>query len=91
MQRRLQGTFFMFWLGLDDFFLHAAFGADPTKAPLTTTQLSRGNMDAAIGALLGSNPNLKGVVGNFPNIFKMPHFTSVTYNPVPLDAAQRQH
>jgi hypothetical protein len=27
----------MFWLGLDDFFLHAAYGGDPTKAPLTPT------------------------------------------------------
>jgi hypothetical protein len=82
-----QGTFFMFWLGLDDFFLHAAFGADPTKAPLTSNGAFAGQYNAAIGALLGSNPNLKGVVGNFPNIFAMPHFTSVTYNPVPLDVA----
>jgi hypothetical protein len=82
-----QGTFFMFWLGLDDFFLHAAFGADPTKAPLTANAAFTGQYNAAIGALLGSNPNLKGVVGNFPDIFKMPHFTSVSYKPVPLDAA----
>ena len=81
------GTFFMFWLGLDDFFLHAAFGADPTKAPLTANAAFAGQYNAAIGALLGSNPNLKGVVGNFPDIFKMPHFTSVTYKPVPLNAA----
>ena len=80
------GTFFMFWLGLDDFFLHAAFGADPTKAPLTSNPAFAGQYNAAIGALLGSNPNLKGVVGNFPDIFVMPHFTSVAYNAVPLDA-----
>src|SRR6202008_4417609 len=29
----------------------------------------------------------KGVVGNFPDIFAMPHFTSVSYKPVPLNAA----
>jgi len=86
------GTFFMFWLGLDDFFLHAAFGGDPTKAPLTaaTGGLPNGfdgQYPAAVGSLLASNPNLKGVVGNFPDIFKMPHFTSVVYNPIPLDAA----
>ncbi len=86
------GTFFLFWLGLDDFFLHAAFGADPTKAPLTpATGAGAASFDlqygAAIGALLGSNANLKGVVGNFPDIFKMPHFTAVAYNPIPLDAA----
>ncbi|MBL7873697.1 MAG: hypothetical protein JNM78_18910 [Cyclobacteriaceae bacterium] len=86
------GTFFMFYLGLDDFFLYAAFGGDPTKAPLTPASGAGANgfdvqYGAAIGALLGSNANLKGVVGNFPDIFKMPHFTSVTYNAIPLDAA----
>jgi hypothetical protein len=86
------GSFFLFWLGLDDFFLHAAFGGDPTKAPLTpATGAGAASFDlqygGAIQALLGSNPNLKGVVGNFPDIFKMPHFTSVAYNPIPLDAA----
>jgi hypothetical protein len=32
------------------------------------------------------NPAAKGVVANFPNIFKMPHFTSVAWNVIPLDA-----
>ncbi|MEQ1585304.1 MAG: hypothetical protein ABL895_05455 [Cyclobacteriaceae bacterium] len=81
------GSFFLFWLGLDDFFLHAAFGADPTKAPLTSGGAFTAQYGAALGALLGSNANLKGVVGNFPDIFKMPHFTAVAYNPIPLDAA----
>jgi hypothetical protein len=81
------GTFFMFWLGLDDFFLYAAYGADPTKAPFTTSGNFSAQYSGAIGALLASNPDLKGVVGNFPDIFVMPHFTSVTYNPIPLDAA----
>src|SRR5688572_31151562 len=84
------GTFVMFWLGLDDFFLHAAFGGDPTKAPLTPTGPLPTGFDgqyaAAVGSLLASNPNLKGVVGNFPNIFAMPHFRAVAWNPIPLDA-----
>src|SRR5688572_877943 len=85
------GTFFLFWLGLDDFFLYAAYGGDPTKAPLTPTGPLPTGFDgqyaAAVGSLLASNPELKGVVGNFPNIFAMPHFRSVVWNPVPLDAA----
>lgn len=80
------GSFFLFWLGMDDFLLHAAFGGDPTKAPLTTAPAFQGQYGAAIGALLGSSPNLKGVVVNFPSIFVMPHFTSVKWNPIPLDA-----
>lgn len=85
------GSFFLFYLGLDDFFLHAAFGGDPTRAPLTPATGGLpygfdGQYAAAVGSLLMSNPNLKGVVGNFPNIFAMPHFTAVAYNPIPLDA-----
>ncbi len=82
-----QPTFFMLWLGLDDFFLYAAFGGDPSKAPLNSSGAFAAQYGAAINALLGSNPNLKGVIGNFPDIFVMPHFTSVAYNPIPLDAA----
>ncbi len=81
------GSFFLFWLGLDDFFLHAAFGGDPTRAPLTSTAAFEAQYGIAVGSLLGSNPNLKGVVVNFPSIFVMPHFTSVTWNALPLDAA----
>ncbi len=84
------GTFFMFWLGLDDFFLHAAFGGDPAKAPLTSATAFGFQYGAAIGSLLASNPALKGVVGNFPSIFSMPHFTSVAWNAIPLDAATAQ-
>jgi hypothetical protein len=82
------GSFFLFWLGLDDFFLYAAYGGDETKAPLTSTGAFTAYYNAALSpstGLLASNPNLKGVVGNFPDIFKMPHFTAVSYNPIPLD------
>ncbi|MBX2941204.1 MAG: hypothetical protein KF860_02565 [Cyclobacteriaceae bacterium] len=79
------GTFFMFWLGLDDFFLHAAFGGDPAKAPLTSSGAFSAQYGFAIGGML-TDPNIKGVVGNFPDIFKMPHFTAVAWNALPLDA-----
>ncbi len=87
------GTFYLFWLGLDDFFLYAAFGGDPTKAPLTPAGTFAARFNAA---LLTASPNTglltvdatsKAVIGNFPDIFVMPHFTAVAYNPIPLDAA----
>lgn len=81
------GSFFLFWLGMDDYLLHAAFGGDPAKAPLTTAGAFDAQYKLAVNSLLGSNANLKGVVVNYPNIFKMPHFTSVLWNPIPLDAA----
>jgi hypothetical protein len=86
-----QPTFLLFWLGMDDFLLHAAFGGDPAKAPLTVaTGGGPTNFDfqfsAALQSILAANPNTEAVVGNFPNIFAMPHFTSVKWNPIPLDA-----
>jgi hypothetical protein len=83
---------------MDDYLLHAAFGANTdastpasTRPPLTVaTGGTPANFDyqftAAITIMLSSNANLKGVVANFPDVFVMPHFTSVTYNPIPLDA-----
>jgi hypothetical protein len=85
------GTFFMDWLGMDDFMLNAAFGGDNTKAPITPVDGGVGVGFSAtynyIVSILLTNPSTKGVVGNFPSIFAMPHFTSVTYNALPLDAA----
>lgn len=83
-------TFFMFWVGMDDYLLHAAFGGDPTKAPLTPVEGGVGTGFAAtyayaVSTILGSNPTLEGVVANFPSVFALPHFTSVPYNPIPMD------
>jgi lysophospholipase L1-like esterase len=82
------GTFILVWLGLDDFFLHAAYGGDPALAPLTSaadfqTRFGAVFLHPAIG-LFTVKPTLKGVVANLPNIFTMPHFTSVPYNAIPM-------
>jgi len=82
------GTFFLFYAGLDDFFLYAAYGGDKNYAPLTSAGTFTAYYNAAINTLLASNSNLKGVVGNFPDIFSMPHFTAVRYNPIPLLQSQ---
>ncbi len=85
------GTFFLFWAGMDDFFLYAAFGGDEELAPLTPPNAGFPTgfdfrFGAAITSVLASDDELEGVVGNFPDVFKMPHFTAVSYNPIPLDA-----
>lgn len=84
-------TFFMFWLGMDDYLLHAAYGGDASKAPLTPVEGGIGvgftaTYNAAIGNILMSDSELKGVIANFPSVFALPHFTAVPYNPVPLSA-----
>ncbi|MDQ2657837.1 MAG: hypothetical protein M3Y60_10485 [Bacteroidota bacterium] len=86
-------TFILFWMGMDDYLLHAAFGGDPTKAPLTPIEGGIGTgftstYGAAIGNILASDANLKGVVANFPSVFALPHFTSIPYNPVPMSEAE---
>lgn len=90
------GTFFSFWLGMDDVLLHAAFGGDDTKAPLTpfdyvspTNPGFKNLYNSAINAVL-ANPTLEGVVANYPDIFVMPHFTAVPWNAIPLNAADAQ-
>jgi len=81
------GTSFMSWLGMDDFLLYAVYGGDPTLAPITASNVFNTQYTLAIGAITTTFPEVKGVLGNFPNIFVMPHFTSVTWNAIPLDAA----
>jgi hypothetical protein len=85
------GTTALVWLGLDDFLLYAAFGADATKAPLTDPTTFGSYFGAVFGhpsiGMLTLNPNLKAVVGNLPDIFTMPYFTSVSYKPIPLPQA----
>ncbi len=80
------GTFFLFWLGMDDVLLHAAFGGDPSKAPLTSLTDFTNQYNFAIGNVL-ANPTLEGVIANYPDLLVMPHFTSVKWNAIPLDAA----
>lgn len=80
------GTFFSFWLGMDDVLLYAAFGGDHTKAPLTSVSDFTNQYNFAIGNIL-ANPSLEGVVANYPDLFSMPHFTSIPWNAIPLDAA----
>lgn len=85
-------TFLMFWVGMDDYLLHAALGGDATKAPLTPVEGGVGvgftaTYNAAIATIFGPNPDLKGVIANFPSVFALPHFTAVTWNAIPLDAA----
>ena len=90
------GTFFLFWLGMDDIMLNAAFGGDASKAPLSSFDFVSASdpgwknlYNSAINGLL-ANPTLKGVVANYPDLFTMPHFTLVEWNAIPLPAAKAE-
>ena len=83
-------TFLLFWMGMDDYLLHAAFGGDG-RAPLTPVEGGIGagfaaTYGAAIASFMAPNANLKGVVANFPSVFALPYFNLVPYNPIPMSA-----
>jgi hypothetical protein len=82
------GTFLVIWLGTDDVLGHATNGADQADVtkPLTEVNAFTAAYGNAINQLLGANTSAKGIVANIPNVTSLPHFTTVPYNPIPLDA-----
>lgn len=82
-----QGSFFLFFLGNNDVLGYATTGGSGA-IPLTSEAAFQGQYNSAINSLLNSNPNLKGVIGNIPDVTSIPFFFTVTYNAVSLTADQ---
>ncbi|HEY5748485.1 MAG TPA: hypothetical protein VIU12_20590 [Chryseolinea sp.] len=80
------GTFLTFWLGNDDVLGYATAGAS-VAVPLTTNDDFTSRYNSALTAMLSASPNAKGVVANIPDVTSLPFFSTVAYNPIPLDAA----
>ncbi|PNQ74947.1 G-D-S-L family lipolytic protein [Hanstruepera neustonica] len=79
-----QPTFFSLWIGNNDVLGYALSGGDGTS-PIT----DQPTFDFAISTLITTltSQGAKGVVANIPYVTDITHFTTVPYNPVPLDAA----
>lgn len=79
------GTFFTFWLGNNDVLGYATAGGSPagTLTPKATFEALYNN---ALTEMLSANTTSKGAVANIPNVTNIPFFTTVKYNPIPLDA-----
>ena len=77
-------TFFSLWIGNNDVLGYATSGGDGSSS--ITDQPT---FDFAITTLVSTltSGGAKGVIANIPNVTDIPHFTTVPYNPVPLDAA----
>jgi hypothetical protein len=77
-------TFFSLWIGNNDVLGYATTGGDGTD-PITDPAL----FAQAYGGLIATltSGGAKGVVANIPYVTSIPHFTTVSHNPVPLDAA----
>lgn len=77
-------TFFSLWIGGNDVLGYALTGGDGTN-PITPTNTFNGAYNTIASQLAAGGR--KGVVANLPYVGSLPHFTTVPYNPVPLDAA----
>ncbi len=80
------GTFFSFWLGNNDVLGYAASGAT-NEAIFTDAAVFKIQYHAALEALL-TDPNIKGVVANIPDVTGIPYFTTVPYNAITLGQEQ---
>lgn len=80
-----QPTFFAFWLGNNDVLGFAAGGGDDNGVPITSQEDFAFRYNASISTMLGTYPDLKGVVGNIPNVLAVPYFNLIPYNAIPLD------
>lgn len=81
-----QPTFVLFWGGNNDVLGYAISGAT-NEALLTSEADFQTRYNIIISSILGSSETVKAVIGNVPDITSIPHFTTVKYNNIPLDAA----
>ena len=83
------GSFFIYWLGGNDVLGYATQGAIGSENGPNPNDMSPvGNFELefnlAIAALMA---NGKGIIANVPSIQDIPHFTTVPWNAIPMDAA----
>ena len=75
-------TFFSLWIGNNDVLGYATSGGDGSN-PITAEAMFTQAYNGLIATL--TSKGAKGVVANIPNVTSIPFFTTVPYNPVPLD------
>ncbi|MEM8566648.1 MAG: hypothetical protein AAGF85_09310 [Bacteroidota bacterium] len=73
-------TFFLFWLGNNDVLGYATGGA--TGSVPLTPQIDFETQYGIILSTLTTNPDVKGVVGNIPDVTSIPFFTAVPWNSI---------
>lgn len=75
-------TFFSLWIGNNDVLGYALSGGDGSN-PIT----DQATFDFAYNTLITTltSGGSQGIVANIPDVTSIPHFTTVPYNPVPLD------
>lgn len=83
------GTFFTFWLGNNDVLGYATNGGATggTDPQITSTVAFETAFNTALNAMLDANDEAKGAVANIPDVTSIPYFSTVKYNPIPMDNA----
>lgn len=84
-----QPTFFSLWIGANDVLGYALTGGDGTN-PISPVSGPPGfGFQESYGAIIATltSGGAGGVVANIPDVTTVPHFTTVTHNVIPLDAA----
>jgi hypothetical protein len=79
-------TFFTFELGYNDVLGYATTGGVGTVA-ITSGAAFSGYLNAAFTNILGASATSKGVIANVPDVTKLPFFSLVKWNAIPMDAA----
>lgn len=94
-----QASFYVLWIGNNDVLSYATSGgigvdqlANPDPATYGSKDITSpavfANVHAAlVGAFKQANANVKGILINIPDVSTIPFFTTVPFNPVPLDQA----
>ncbi|MFP9099932.1 G-D-S-L family lipolytic protein [Flavobacterium sp. RHBU_24] len=93
----LNPTFFTNWIGANDVLAYATSGGAGVNQAGNTNPATYGMNDLTdpnVFASAYSNiintltaAGAKGVVATIPNVTSIPYFTTVPYNPIPMDAA----
>jgi len=78
-------TFFSLWIGSNDVLKYAMAGADSNLEAVTPAGMFDTYYNMVVDAMTGNGA--KGVLVNIVDVTTVPFFTTVPFNPVPLDEA----
>jgi len=80
-------SFFTLWIGNNDVLGFATSGGDDSDPITPEATFKTVYEDLIFGTINAVIPNAQGVLINIPDVSTIPFFTTVPFNPVPLDQA----
>ena len=83
---RADPTFFSLWIGNNDVLLYALDGGEEGNEVITPVSVFQSSFINMLDSL--TKNGAKGVVANIPDITSIPHFTTINWNDLELNADQ---